>query len=193
MQLGGRFLTEHDLKDAGFRKLGKNVKIHERASIYCTENISIGDNVQIGDFSIIIASGFVEIGSRIDIANYAFLGGSHGIVLEDFVTITHGVKIFSASADYSGEFLNGPNLPEEFKGDVQGKVTIRKHTIIGSNSIVFPGCTIGEGVAIGAMSLVTKDLDPWGIYVGVPAKRLKERKKDLLLLEKQLIVPESLV
>ena len=45
--------------------------------------------------------------------------------------------------------------------------------------------TLGEGCAIGSMSLVMKDVDPWSIYVGVPAKKIKERKKNLLELEKQ--------
>jgi acetyltransferase-like isoleucine patch superfamily enzyme len=51
--------------------------------------------------------------------------------------------------------------------------------------MVLPGVTLGEGCAIGAMSLVMKDVEPWSIYAGIPAKKIKERKNNLLKLEKQ--------
>ena len=63
MKLGGDFYTEQELKDIPFRHLGENVKIHNRASIYGVENISIGNNVRIDDFSILIATHPMEIGS----------------------------------------------------------------------------------------------------------------------------------
>ena len=53
--------------------------------------------------------------------------------------------------------------------------------------MVFPGVTVAEGCSVGAMSLVTKDTQPWGVYVGIPARRLKERKKDLLQFEKEFL------
>jgi galactoside O-acetyltransferase len=186
MKLGGEYLTENDLKDAGFHRLGANVRIHSRASIYGVENISVGNNVRIDDFSIIIATGKVEIGSHVSIPNFCYLGASYGIVIEDFVTLAPGVKIFTASDDYSGERLTGPMISRKFTGGKQGKVTLRKHAIIGAGSIVLPGCTVGEGCAIGALSLVVKNLEPWGIYAGIPVSRLKDRKKDLLTLEQQI-------
>ena len=59
--------------------------------------------------------------------------------------------------------------------------------MIGTNSTVLPGVELGEGVAVGAHSLVTKSCDPWGIYVGVPAKRMKERSRQLLKLEQEFM------
>ena len=191
MKLGGRFLTEVDLKDAGFRKLGKNVQIHERASIYCTENISIGDNVRIGDFNMIIATGPVDIGSHVSITNFCYLGGKYGITLSDFTGLGMGVKILSASDDYTGEMLTNETNPPEFRGGTSGKVTIGKHVQIGAGSVILPGCNIGEGTCVGAMSLVTRSLEPWAIFAGVPVRWVKARKKDLLLLEQQLIAREK--
>ncbi len=49
-----------------------------------------------------------------------------------------------------------------------------------------PALTIGEGTAVGSMSLVTKDLEEWGIYAGIPCRRIKERRKDLIALEKKV-------
>ena len=76
----------------------------------------------------------MEIGSYVQICTHCFLGCSRGIVVEDFTGVGPGTRIFSASDDYSGEFLNNMNVPSEFKGGTIGKVTISKHVIIGANS-----------------------------------------------------------
>ncbi len=181
MKLGGDFYTEQELKDIPFRHLGENVKIHNRASIYGVENISIGNNVRIDDFSILIATHPMEIGSYVHIANFCFLGGSYGIALEDFSGLSPGAKIFSSSDDYTGEFLTNPTVPREMTGGAKGKVTLKKHAIIGCSSVILPGCTVGEGSSVGAMSLVVKDIDPWGVYFGIPVRRMKRRKKSYLI------------
>jgi acetyltransferase-like isoleucine patch superfamily enzyme len=188
MNLGGRFLTEKDLKDVPFRKIGSNVKIHERASIYGVENISIGNNVRIDDFTLIVAvNGYIEIGSYVQICSHCFLGCNGGVVLDDFVVVSPGTRIFSACDDYSGKKLTGISVPREYTGGLLGKVMLKKHVIIGANSVILPCCSIGEGASIGALSLVNKDLDPWGMYAGVPVRRIKDRGKDLLVLEQKLL------
>jgi galactoside O-acetyltransferase len=54
--------------------------------------------------------------------------------------------------------------------------------VIGTNAVIFPGVTIGEGAIIGALSLVREDVPDWAIYAGIPAKRVGTRRKDLLTL-----------
>lgn len=186
MELGGKYLTEVELKDMGFRKLGRNVKIHSRSSIYGVENISIGDNVRIDDFTVIVASGHLDIGSHVQITNFCYLGAKYGIRLEDFVGIGCGTRIYTSSDDYYGEKLTNITVPSEFTGGIKGRVVLQKHVIVGANCVILPACTIGEGAAIGALSLVVKDIEPWGIYCGIPVKRLRARKRDLLLLEREL-------
>ena len=80
--------------------------------------------------------------------------------------LSHGVKIYTKSDDYSGKFLTNPTVPEEYTSKKTGSVILGKHAIIGSNSIVLPGVTIGEGTAVGALSLVTKSLGEWGVFFG---------------------------
>jgi galactoside O-acetyltransferase len=77
-------------------------------------------------------------------------------------------------------------VPSQFTNATGGMVTLKKHVIIGSGSVVLPKVTINEGTSVGALSLVTKDLKDWSIYFGSPAKRLRNRSKNLLQLEKQL-------
>lgn len=192
MELGGRYFTSEELKEAGFIKIGRNVKIHNRASIYGTENIVIGDHVRIDDFSIIIATGKVMIGTHVSIGNYCYLGATNGLVLEDFVTLAPGVKLFTASDDYSGIKLTNPTIPKKYTGGSAGEIKLGRHVIIGAGTVVLPGCSIGEGCSIGSLSLIKNDLEPWGIYAGIPVKRLRDRKKDILLLEKKLKEEEAI-
>ncbi len=186
MELGGRYLTGRELRKAGFKRLGSHVQIHSRASIYGVENISIGDHVRIDDFAVIVATGPLTIGNYVSIHNFCFLGSRNGITLDDFVTLAPGVMIFTASDDYSGNALTGPVVPRDLTGGDKGDVTLKRHVLVGARSIILPGCTLSEGASIGALSLVKSDLKAWGVYAGVPVKRLKARSKRLLTLEQDL-------
>ncbi|MNE53086.1 dTDP-4-amino-4,6-dideoxy-D-glucose acyltransferase [compost metagenome] len=64
---------------------------------------------------------------------------------------------------------------------------LQRHVIVGASAVIFPGVIVAQGCSIGAMSLVTKSTDPWGIYTGVPARRVKERSQALLALEKEFM------
>lgn len=75
----------------------------------------------------------------------------------------------------------GPVIPVEYRKIIHGTVTLEKYVALAVNVTVFPNVTIDEGTVVGACSLVTSDLDPWGIYYGIPAKRVRNRRKDLIL------------
>jgi galactoside O-acetyltransferase len=179
-QLGGSYRTEAELREAGFLAVGTNVRIHERASVYGVENIRLGNDIRIDDFCVIIATGPLNVGNYVHVPNFCWIGSAHGVDLHDFVSLAPGVKIFSSSDDYSGERLTGSVVPRELTGGTKGKVTVGRHVIVGAGSVILPGCRVGEGCAVGALSLVNKDLEPWGIYAGIPVRRLKDRRTDLL-------------
>ncbi|MBQ4846326.1 acyltransferase [Pseudoalteromonas sp. MMG005] len=184
--LGAQRYTKAELKQAGFKKVGSNVQISSRASIYGAKNISLGNNVRIDDFSTIIATNELSIGNYVSIHNYCFLGARWGISIGDYVTLAPSCKIFSASDDYSGAYMTGVMVPEDLTGGNQGKVVIEEHTIIGTNSIILPNITLASGTSIGANSLVKSDTEAWHIYHGTPAKIYKPRSRELLLLEKTI-------
>ncbi|HGV3659686.1 TPA: DapH/DapD/GlmU-related protein [Escherichia coli] len=176
------FLSDSELRKIGFKKLGKNVKISEKASIYNPEKIEIGDNSRIDDFCLL--SGKISIGNNVHIAAYCNIaGGIEGITFDDFSGLAYGCHVFSQSDDYTGRTLTNPTIPKKYKKEIIKQVIIGKHVIVGTNSLVFPGVTIEEGCSIGAMTMVTKSTKAWGCYFGIPAKRIKERKKDLLEFE----------
>lgn len=180
------FYTTEELSSLGLKKYGTNVLISKKASIYGAKNISMGDNVRIDDFCIL--SGNIYIGNYVHIAAYCGLfGGEAGISMDDFSGLSSRSAIYAASDDYSGEFLTNPTVKDEYKNVVSKHVKIGRHVVIGTNSTILPGVTIGDGTSMGACSLVTKNCDEWGIYVGTPVIRIKERSKNLLKLEKDFL------
>lgn len=180
------YLTDEAILAMGFRKLGRNIKISSKASIYDCERIELGDNSRIDDFSIV--SGKVSIGRNVHLTAYSNVaGGEPGIVMDDFSCLAYGCHVFAQSDDYSGATMTNSTVPEKYKREIKRAVSIGRHCIIGAGSMVFPGVTISEGCSVGAMSLVIKSTEPWCIYAGQPARKLKERSRDLLALEKQYL------
>lgn len=184
------FLNEKSLAALGFKYLGANVKISDKASIYNPELIEIGDDSRIDDFCVI--SGKVTIGKNVHIAVFCNVGGGEvGVTLEDFCGLAYGCHVFAQSDDYSGRTLTNPTVPDKFKNETKLPVYIKRHSIVGVSSVIFPGVTLEEGTSVGAMSLVTKSTDEWSVYFGVPAKRLKTRKRELLDLEKNYTLEKN--
>lgn len=178
------FYSQEELKEIGFKKLGDNIQISRKASIYGAEHISIGNHVRIDDFCIL--SGNIVIGDYVHIAAYAALfGGKAGIELYDFTGLSSKVVVYASSDDYSGEAMTNPTIPDKFRKVQNEKVTLKKHVLIGTGCTILPGVTIEEGTSVGSMSLINRSLNSWGIYFGVPCKWRKERSKNLLTLEKQ--------
>lgn len=180
------FYDERELKNLGIKKFGKNVLISRNAVIYNPNMLEIGDNVRIDDFTTI--SGKVVLSNYIHIAQACGLyGGDKGIYMDDFTGLSSRSIIYTVSNDYSGNSLTNPMVPAEYKpGDKSIPVHLGKHVVIGTSSVILPGADIGEGSAVGAMSLAVEPLEPWGIYVGSPAKKIKNRSRKLLELENDL-------
>lgn len=181
------FYSKEELQQMGFKFIGGgvNVLISRKASIYGIENISIGNDVRIDDFCIL--SGNITIGNYVHIAASVLLfGGNSGIVIEDFAGISSRSAIYADSDDYTGLALTNPTVPDQFRKVDGGRVTLGKHVLIGSGCTILPGVTIKEGTSVGSMSLINKDLESWGIYLGIPCKRVRERSKNILKLEQQL-------
>ncbi len=163
----------------GFKRVGINVKISNKASIYDCHNIEIGDNSRLDDFCLL--SGRIVIGRYCHVTPMCLIaGGLPGVFMSDYCTLAYGSKIFSQSDDYSGNSLTNSLMPKMYKKEIFLPVNIGKLVIIGSGSTVLPGVNIEEGCAIGAMTLVNKSTTPWGIYAGIPAKRIKERSQKAL-------------
>lgn len=178
------FYSPEELAKLGLRSFGENVLISRKASLYNAGAIDLGSHVRIDDFCVLSAgAGGIAIGSFVHVAVYASMIGSGRISLGDYSGLSGRVAVYSSSDDFSGEHLTNPMVPEPYRGVTSAEVVIKRHVIVGAGSVVLPGVTIGEGAAIGAMSLVHRDCERFSIYTGVPARRVKTRGSRLLELE----------
>lgn len=174
------FLSELEIQRIGFKRIGKGCLISRNARFYGAQNMTIGNYVRIDDFCIL--SGKVTLGSYIHISAFVVLYGSQGIEIEDYAGISARSTVYSAMDDFSGNYLIGPMIPEGKTHVTGGKVTIKKYAQISAHCLIFPGLVIGEGVIVGACSMVKCSLREWGVYFGVPATFYKERNKNLISL-----------
>ncbi len=180
------FYSDEELKTFGFKSFGKNVLISRKASIYSPHLMELGSNIRIDDFCVL--SGRLIIGNYVHIAaTSALYGKTVGIEIQDFANISSRVFIYALSDDFSGETMTNPMIPEKYKKISEDKVVIGRHVVIGSGTTVLPGAHLQEGTAIGAMSLVKKDTEPWSIYAGIPVRKIKNRSKNLLKLEAEFL------
>ena len=180
------YLADDQLREMGFRSLGVNVKVSDKAAIYDPERVSIGDNTRIDDFCVI--AGLVTIGSHVHITVFCNVeGGRAGVTIGEFATLAYGCHVIAQSDDYSGDTMTNSTVPARFKREQSEPVSIGRHSILGTNTVVLQGVTVGEGTSTGAMTLLIKDTEPWSIYVGSPGRRLKARSRELLKLERQML------
>lgn len=180
------FLNNFELDKINFKHIGKNVFISNKCSIYSPHLIEIGDNVRIDDFSILSPGSILKIGNYVHIGCYTSLIGKGEFILEDFVGISGRVSLYSSSDDYTGMSMTNAMVPNEFKKITNGKIHIKKHSIIGSGSIILPNTTIGIGCSIYAQTLIKSNCEEFGVYSGNPSKLIGKRLKRFLEYEKKL-------
>jgi len=179
------FLSRKQIDAMGFAAVGQPPRISDKSSFYNCAHISIGDHVRIDDFCVLSAGdGGIKIGNHVHVAIYSALVGDAKITLGDFSGLSSRVSVYSSSDDYSGVAMTNPTIPLRFRRVKTAPVEIGQHAIIGAGSVLLPGVILEQGVAVGALSLITKNCQAFGIYSGVPARRIKERSRALLEGEK---------
>lgn len=175
------FFNKKNINKIGLNSVGNNVKISKNSSFYSAKDISVGNNVRIDDFCIL--SGRIVIGDNVHISAGTYLfAGDAGIVIEKYTAISPRCVLLAVSDDYSGDYFANAVLDNKKRNVMKSKITIKQYSVIGTGSTILPGVTINEGCAVGAMSLVKKDLAPWGTYAGIPCKKIKNRSKKCLKL-----------
>lgn len=165
-----------DLDRIGFRSLGLNVVVWDRAQILYPEEICLGDRVMIDDFAFLNGKGGIIVGSYVHIVSFASITGGGGCQIEDFTSISGGARIFSGTENLDG-CLFGPGVPPEFRCAIRRPVFIGSHVLVGANAVVLPGARIHTGAVIGAGSVVLQDqvCCAWTIYAGKPARMVRKR------------------
>jgi len=162
-----------------FKYLGAAVKIFDLAKIIKEEVIEIGQGTQIDDFSFIYGGKGIRIGRFNHICSFVSIVGGGELITGDYVGISAGCRIITGTQHYGEGKRMVPVVPIEQQKLVIGKIILEQDVFLGSNVIVYPNVTIGEGAIIGAGGIVTKDVDPWTINLGTPVKVVGTRPKVL--------------
>jgi len=161
------YLEKNFIRISSDVKLGKDVKIFGFANLYGCE---IGDGTKIGTFVEIQKN--ATVGKNCKISSHTFI--CEGVHIEDNCFIGHNVTFIN------DKYPRATNEDGTLQTEADWKVVetfVRKGASIGSSSTILCGVTIGEGAIVGAGAVVTKDVPPYTIVAGVPAKVLKQIEK----------------
>ncbi len=164
------------------KKHGEDVYISAQVDIRRPKELEVGNHVAIDSFLYMtvpaLLGDYIHIGPSVSI-----IGGARGkFTMKGFNTLTTGCRVVCVSDQYRGEGLAGYGIPKEYQDPTSGDpVTIERFASVGVNSVIMPGVTVGEGCVIGAGSVVTKSTEPWSVYIGAPAKKVKDRPRDKML------------
>jgi galactoside O-acetyltransferase len=177
----GRFEPFMSIDRPGFACQGEDVRVYPLARILCPETIRVGSHIIIDDFVFIGCHRALAIGNHVHIASHASITGGGECLCCDFSGISSGARILTGTDRLHGEGLTGPTVPAQFRNALRGRVVIGAHAVVGANAVVMPDIQVGTGAIVGAGSVVTRDLAPWGIYAGVPARRIGDRAAEKIL------------
>lgn len=163
-----------------FKKIGTDVYVDDTSRIKYPHNVSFGNHVAI-DMGVYLSTS-ADIGDYVHIAPYACIigGPDSNLIMHEFSGISAGSKILCGSDDFTKGMMN-PQIPIEYRSPKITTVTFEKFSCVGVNCVVMPGITISEGSVVGSNSVVTKNTEPWTVYVGNPAVPIKIREKEIIL------------
>jgi galactoside O-acetyltransferase len=159
------------------KKCGIGVRIYPLAKLAYPHLIELNDHCRIRDFVFIFAGMGVRIGQYTDMQPHAVIWGGGETIIGNRVSVGPGTVLLSAVYSHAEGLKMVDGLAEGSAKALYGKLVIEDDAYIGANCTLMPNITIGEGSVIGAASFVNKDVEPWGIYVGSPARKIGERKK----------------
>lgn len=164
------------------KSVGQDVFISANVEIRRPHLVAIGNHVAIDTGFYLTTQ--AELGDYIHIGPYVnIIGGEHGLLkMGHFTNIALGSKIICVSDDFTGQSLiTAPGIPKEFTKLRSAPIIFENFANVGANCVIMPGVTLAEGSVIGAGSVVTRSTKPWTIYVGSPARPVKDRPKEIML------------
>ncbi len=165
------------LRYFAYKPLFKSVKgkfvIYEGVTILGFENIELGNNVRFSKNSYIFANdnGYLKIGDNSSVSPNSQIGASHGKIIIGNNCLIASFCVLRAS----NHNFDKTDIPILEQGHKYGEIILEDDVWIASNSVVTANTRIGKSSIVGAGSVVTKDVEPFSIVGGVPAKLIRKR------------------
>ncbi|MFH1312883.1 MAG: acyltransferase [Candidatus Eisenbacteria bacterium] len=152
--------------------IGDNVVIERGALILKPERVKIGSNVYIGHYAILRGydANHLVIGNDTWIGQFCYINSAGGVEIGSRVGIGPYVKMMSSEHAEEGRDVPVLLCDLEF-----ARVRIEDDCDIGIGAVILPGVTVGKGAIVGAGAVVTRDVEPYSIVAGVPARKIGER------------------
>jgi acetyltransferase-like isoleucine patch superfamily enzyme len=157
---------------------GTHLQLDRNVQIECPHNMRVGDHVTLYGGSHYVAGrgGSIQIGDGTHIGRQCVLSGLGGIHVGKGCAIASSVNIYSVTNHYRQE----PTAPILDNDTISAPVVIGDDVWIGAGVTILPGISVGDHAVIGAGAVVTRDVAPWMIVAGVPARELKDRRADMV-------------
>ena len=170
------YYTINELKEIGFQKVGKNVKISRLCKLYNVSGV-IGEGTRIDDFTIL--KGNFEIGRKVHICSHCSLSAVGGsIIIDDLCGIGVNNIFYTASDDMLKSALCGPLVNQEFLAQKRGDIKIGRGAALGGRVTVMPGTEIGEFSAFGLSSVLSGTYKSASVYMNIKGKLKKIASRD---------------
>jgi galactoside O-acetyltransferase len=179
------------MEESRFAERGKDVLIYPYVVWVKPETIHLKNEIIISEFVWILGGIKTLIGNFVHVSPYSSVVGGGVCILEDFVGLSAGARIITGSEMVEGEALTNPTIPSKYRAVERSFVHCERHVFLGTNVIIHPGVTVGEGAVIGSNSVVTKDVDPWTINMGSPSRKVGMREKAQMLHMESLTYTEN--
>lgn len=164
------------------KSVGKDVFISSKVEIRRPHLVSLGNCIAIDTGFYCTTEALLN--SYIHIGPYVTcIGGAHGLLqMGNFTNIGAGSRLICVSEEHLGEGLIGPTIPDRFKDKyIGGPIVFQDFSGVGTHVVVMPGVIFGEGAIVAPCSFVNKNLEPWTIYAGVPARPVRRRPKEKMI------------
>ncbi len=164
--------NESIIAGKGVIEIGENTKIKAYATVLADgDYIKFGKNCILDEFSMLkLWGGYIEIGDNFYLNSFSVLNGHGGLKIGNNVLIANHVSIVPANHVFSDV-----SMPINEQGLTKKGIVIEDDVWIAAGVSIMDGICIGKGAIIGAGSVVTKDVPPFSIVGGIPAKLIKKR------------------
>ncbi len=188
------FYSKIEQKKLGLKKIGKDCKI-SKLSRFISKDIIIGDRCRIDDD--VVFKGKIKLGNNIHIARGCTLsGGEKGIILDDFAALSNFVQVFTSTDHYISNSIPSATLNKKnqrkFSNVISKSIKIGKSVLVGSFSVILPGCVLEDFSSVAAHCIVYDKvkkgnfLNNNNIIKTIKLRDFKDMQKKMKILNKQL-------